>query len=251
MMRERLLEAISGHKVFGFSLFGFEVEVYNSVIVMWIIMAVLVLLSLLAARHKFTPVPAGIQNLTETIVDWVNGFTRGMTGHHWMHIAPFIGTLFLFLVFSNTISIFNFLPDWEQLYELTGIGFFKSMPRVAISPPTRDINITIALAAVSMVFMIYFTIKFKNASGWLRSFVTPTPVILPVKFMEYFIRIVSLSFRLFGNILGAYIVMEIVYIFAPILVPAGLSIYFDIFDGALQAFIFVFLTSLYIGEAVE
>ena len=69
--------------------------------------------------------------------------------------------------------------------------------------------------------------------------------------MEYFIRGLSLAVRLFGNILAAYIIMDLIYEMMPVFLPAGLSIYFDIFDGILQAFIFVFLTCLYIGEAVE
>lgn len=250
MNKESLLHILESHEVFSFSILGTKVQVYNSVIIMWVIMAVLIVLSLKFARG-FRPVPAGSQNYVEAVVETLNNFTQSMTGSHWEYTAPFVGTLFLFLILSNTIALFNFMPEWRQLYEMTGIGVFGSIPQIIIKPPTKDINVTTALAVLSTCFVIYYSIRFKKPSGWLKGFVDPSPIILPIKVLEYFIRTLSLSLRLFGNILGAFIIMELLYLMVPLLIPAGFSIYFDIFDGILQAFIFVFLTSLYIGEALE
>jgi len=104
---------------------------------------------------------------------------------------------------------------------------------------------------MSMVAVALAGIRVKKVSGWLKSFFEPVPLMLPFKMLDYVIRPVSLCFRMFGNILGAVIIMELVYFAFPAVLPAFLSIYFDLFDGILQAYVFVFLTSIYMGEAVE
>jgi F-type H+-transporting ATPase subunit a len=107
------------------------------------------------------------------------------------------------------------------------------------------------MAIMSMCVVLFAGIKYKKMSGWLKSFIEPTPVMLPFKILELFIKPTSLALRLFGNILGAFIVMELIYMALPAIAPAALSLYFDLFDGILQAYVFMFLTSLYIAEALE
>ena len=238
-------------EIFSFTLFGYKVSVVDSIIVMWIVMAVLVVLSIVLTKNMKV-IPEGKQSFVEAVVEGINSFTKSIIGqHHWSFFAPYLGTIFLFLIISNTISIFSIIPEWEQLYALTHWEFFEHLPPVTIKPPTKDINVTVALAFMSVVMVSYGAIKYKRFSGWLKSFIEPVPLLLPMKIMENFIRILSLSFRLFGNVLGAFIIMELIYLTLPFLLPAGLSIYFDLFDGILQAFVFVFLTSLYMAEAVE
>ena len=87
--------------------------------------------------------------------------------------------------------------------------------------------------------------------GWLKSFAEPVPIILPINILEVFIRPLSLCMRLFGNVLGAFVVMELIKLLVPVVVPVAFSCYFDIFDGLIQAYVFVFLTSLFIKEAIE
>ena len=82
-------------------------------------------------------------------------------------------------------------------------------------------------------------------------FTKPVPVVTPVLVLEIFIRPLSLCMRLFGNILGGFVVMELVKAVVPFLVPIPLSFYFDIFDGLLQAYVFVFLTALFMNEEME
>ena len=100
------------------------------------------------------------------------------------------------------------------------------------------------------IFLIEWSgIRKKGVKGWLKSFAEPMPVLLPINILEVFIRPLSLCMRLFGNVLGSYVVMELIKLVVPAVLPAVFSCYFDIFDGLIQAFVFVFLTSLYIGEA--
>jgi len=247
---KELVSKLYTKEVFSFTLFGYRVSVTDSVVVMWIVMAVLIILSAIFTK-RMKLVPEGKQNVVEAIVEGINSFTKSIIGHHWSFFAPYIGTVFLFLVISNTISIFSIIPEWEQLYEITHWEFFEHLPPVTIKPPTKDLNVTAAMAFMSVAMVTYGSIRFKRFSGWLKSYVEPVPLVLPMRIMENFIRVLSLSFRLFGNVLGAFIIMELLYLTVPFLVPAGLSIYFDLFDGILQAFVFVFLTSLYIAEAVE
>ena len=77
------------------------------------------------------------------------------------------------------------------------------------------------------------------------------PLLLPINLMEIVIRPLALCMRLFGNILGAFIIMELVKMLLPVAVPVPLSLYFDLFDGGIQAVVFVFLTALFTGEGIR
>lgn len=254
-----LQEAMGSHVVFTIP-FPFKTDgilkdgipIYDSIITMWIVMAVLIILALIFTRN-LKKIPEGKQNAAEILVNFINSFTKDNLGHHWKHFAPYLGTVLLFLVISNIISIFSIIPSFEQLAKLTHLGFFENLKEFSyeIKPPTKDINVTVCMALMSIILVIGSGIRFKGMKGWLKSFVKPIPVMLPFNILDYFIRPLSLSLRLFGNILGAFIIMELIYIAAGAVIPAAFSIYFDLFDGALQAYIFVFLTSIYIAEAIE
>ena len=234
-MSERLIEAMEPHIMFRIRLPGFEIPVTDVVVVMWVIMAIMIFFSIFLTR-KLTAVPHKKQNVAEIIVEFINNIAKDAIGeHHWKAFAPYLGTIFLFLLFANTVSIFNIIP---------GEGF-------KFRPPTRNINVTACMAAMSIIVVIYAGIRYKKMSGWLKSFVEPIPMMLPFKILDYGIKPLSLALRLFGNILGAFIVMELIYMALPPVAPAILSIYFDLFDGALQAYVFMFLTSLYIAEVLE
>ena len=247
---EEIVSALTPTEIFNINLFGIRISITDTVISMWIAMALIIGVVIFLTR-SFKTIPEGRQNVVEIAVEFINNFTQDTIGHHWKTFAPFIGTLLFFLVTANIISIFNFIPTGETLYRITGNEPFANWPKYSIRPPAKDVNVPFALATVTTFFIIYGAIKFKKVSGWLKSFVQPIPILLPLNIMEYFIRILSLSFRLFGNILGAFIIMELIYMVVPLALPAALSIYFDLFDGALQAYIFVYLSTFYIAEAVE
>ena len=229
---------------------GFRIPVSDVVIATWVVMAIIIGLAvLLTARMKV--IPGKRQVLAEMLVDTVNGLVRDHAGHHYRMIAPYIGTVLIFLVTANTISLFNIIPDWKELFEMTGWRFFEHLPEFHLLPPTRNINVTVALAGMSILSVVIFGIRAKGFRGWLRGFRKPNSIMLPFNILDYVIRPLSLSFRLFGNILGAMVVMELIYLAIPMGIPAALSVFFDLFDGLLQAYIFAFLTTMYIGEVVE
>lgn len=230
-------------------IFNYELEINDSIILMWIVMAVLIVFALVFTR-KLKTIPEGKQSLVEVIVEFVNNFTKDNAGHHWKLFSPFIGTVLLFLIVSNTIAIFNIIPSGHDLYRLTHIEFFKDF-HFELHPPTKDVNVTMGMAVLSMIAVLVSGIRVKKVSGWLKSFLEPVPLMLPFKILDYFIRPVSLCFRQYGNILGAVIVMKLAYNAMPLVFPGVISIYFDLFDGILQAYVFCFLTCLYIGEVIE
>ena len=104
---------------------------------------------------------------------------------------------------------------------------------------------------MSIIYIQYCGIKENGVKRWLRSFKEPMPLLLPINIMELIIKPLSLCMRLFGNVLGAFVIMELVKLCIPVGVPLILSLYFDVFDGLIQAYVFVFLTSLFMAEAME
>jgi F-type H+-transporting ATPase subunit a len=213
---------------------------------MWIVMAAIMAVTLLITRN-LKPVPAGGQRVAEMMVDFISGLAKSTIGHHYKPYVPYIGTILIFLLFSNSIAIFNILPGGV----LAALFGNEALEHFEILPPTRNFNVTLCLALISISVVIYSEFKYKGLRKWIKSFYTPSPVSILVKLLDYAIRPASLCLRLFGNILGGVIVMGLVYSSMPIFAPVVIGFYFDVFDGMLQAYVFVFLTSLYIAEAVE
>ena len=246
-MSEELLKAMSPHPLFELNLFGLHVVVTDTIVLMWFVMLLIAAFVLIFVRN-LKEIPEGKQSIIEIFVEFMQNFTKENMGHHGKHFTAYLGTIIMFLVFSNALSIFNILPIGNILAFLTGNENFEEL---AIRPPTRDVNLTVTMALMSILLVLLSGIRFKGVKGWLHSHIEPVPIILPFKILDYFVRPLSLSMRLFGNVLGAFIVMELLYFSLPMVLPAAFSIYFDLFDGILQAYVFVFLTSLYIAEAIE
>ena len=144
----------------------------------------------------------------------------------------------LCVIFVRNLSVEN--PGKAQLIGLFG---FK--------PPTKDLNVTIALAVMSMCLIDYSGIHKNGLKHWVKHFAKPVPFVAPIMVLEIVIRPLSLCMRLFGNVLGAFVIMELLKIVAPAIIPIPFSFYFDIFDGFLQAYVFVFLTALFMNEEQE
>jgi F-type H+-transporting ATPase subunit a len=236
------MEALEIQVVFTLNLFGLAIPISETVIVSWAVMLVLIVGAVILTR-RLKEIPRGAQAVLETGVEFLNNFSKGQF-HHWGRwFGPYIGTLFLFLALSNIIG---FLTP----VEVSVFGFdFK--PPFEIKPPTRDINGTAALALISIVLVLVAGFMGRGVKGWFKGLLYPVPMMLPFNILEYAVRPVSLCLRLFGNILGGFILMHLIAGLFPLAVPMVFSLYFDFFDGLLQAVVFVFLTTLYIAEALE
>ena len=225
-MGEELAKALENKVAFTIPVFG-GISVNESVVVTWIIMGIIMLLVLLMTRN-LKIVPSKPQALLELAVSWVNHFLEGCTGKAGKRYFPYLATVLLYLGFSNLIGLFGFVP------------------------PTKDINVTAALAIMSIILIEASTFRAQGGiKGFLKSFAKPMPLLIPINIMELGIRPLSLCMRLFGNVLGAFIVMELIKMVVPAVVPVAFSMYFDVFDGLIQAYVFVFLTALFMSEGLE
>ena len=222
----RLLEELNCDVVFTIPIFG-GIPIYESVVVTWIIMLAVLLIYVLLVRNLKVENPGRKQIVLETAVQGLYNFFKGTIGEHGTAYIPYLMSVVLYIGIANLIGL---------------IGF---------KPPTKDMNVTVALAVMSIVLIEVAGVRQKGTKGWLKSFAEPMPIVLPINVLEVFIKPLSLCMRLFGNVLGSFVIMELLKIVVPAFLPAVFSCYFDIFDGLIQAYVFVFLTSLFIKEATE
>ncbi len=214
------------------------IPISDTVVSTWVVMAILIAASILLTR-KFREIPKKPQLLVESLIGFINDFVSENAGHHGKDFAAFLGTIFIFMIVANLAPM------------LTPIGGFGFEPGFVIKPLTRDINVTAAFAITVIVTVLISSFRYKGVKGWLKGLVSPTPVMLPFNLMEYAIKPLSLCLRLFGNILGAYIIMLLIEAVAPVVFPPIAGLYFDLFDGLIQAVVFAFLSTIYIAEAIE
>jgi F-type H+-transporting ATPase subunit a len=236
------METLEIRTVFTLTLFNTKIPITETVIISWAVLLILVIVSLILTR-RLKEVPAGPQAVLEAAVEFLNNFAKNQFGPFAKYLGPYMGSLFLFLLLSNIIPVLSPL-------EVKAFGH-EFIPLFEIRPPTRDINVTSALAIISILLVLVCGFAARGVKGWFRNLLNPVPLMLPFNIMEYGTRLISLALRLFGNILGGYILMCLIEGLFPVALPVVLSLYFDFFDGMIQAAIFVFLTSLYIGEAVK
>jgi F-type H+-transporting ATPase subunit a len=236
------MEALEIKTIFTLNLLGHAIPITETVIVSWGVMAILIIASLILTSRLKT-IPAGAQTILETGVEFLNNFARNQFGSFAKFLGPYIGSLFLFLLLGNLITVISPLA-----LKFAGHEF---IPPFEIHPPTKDINVTAALAVISITLVIVCGLLARGLGGWFKNFLHPLPVMLPFNIMDYGTRLISLALRLFGNMLGGFVLMSMIEKILPLALPVVPSLYFDFFDGIVQAGIFVFLTSLYISEAVK
>lgn len=223
---EALMEELNCNVVFTIPLFG-GIDVMESVVVTWIIMGILMAASLLLVRGLKVRRIGKKQAALESAVAFIYQFFEDLLGKDGAAYIPYLITVALYIGVANMIGLLG----------------FKS--------PTKDLNVTATLAVMSIVLVEAAGIRKKGIKGWLKSFTEPIAIITPINILELVIRPLSLCMRLFGNVLGAIVVMALIKYLVPLVIPLPFSFYFDIFDGVIQAYVFVFLTSLYIKEAIE
>ena len=201
----------------------------------WLAMATLIGASL-AIRSRLNLVPSGLQNIMETFAEFLLNLSRSNIGHHWGDkFYPLIGTIFLYIL---TCNIFGLIPAFEA--------------------PTGNINMTASMAVP--VFLIYQFYGFKvNGIAYLKHFLGPIRSIyaLPLMLMMFLIELighlvrpVTLSVRLFGNMMAKHTLMIILGILVPAFVPIAI-LGFGVLVSVVQAFVFTLLTTLYLAGAVE
>nr|WP_199306496.1 F0F1 ATP synthase subunit A [Pseudanabaena sp. FACHB-2040] len=202
----------------------------------WFVIGLLVIVSLLATRN-IQRIPSGIQNLMEYALEFIRDLAKDQIGEkEYRPWVPFVGTLFLFIFVSNWSGA---LIPWKLIH----------IPSGELAAPTNDINTTVALALLTS--LAYFYAGFSNRGlGYFAKYIEPTPILLPINVLEDFTKPLSLSFRLFGNILADELVVAVLVLLVPLFVPLPVMI-LGLFTSAIQALIFATLAAAYIGEAIE
>lgn len=225
-LAKNLMEELECETVFTVPVFG-GIPISESVVVTWIIMAVLIVAAFLLTRNLKTQNISKRQAIAETIVTKLLGMVEDMTGPEGAKYVPYLTTVLIYIGVANIIGLFGF------------------------KCPTKDLNVTAALSIMSIILVEAAGIYERGVKKWLHKFAEPIWIVTPINILEVFTRPLSLCMRLFGNVLGAFVIMELIKMVVPVFVPAVFSVYFDLFDGLLQAYVFVFLTSLYIKEAIK
>ena len=223
------------------------IKVSETIVNMWIIMAVITLVCFFLGRNLRVKNPSKRQLVAEKAVLMITSMVTGVMGKRNAHWAPYIGTLLLLSAFSSLSS-------------LTGLR-----------PPTADLNVTLGWALVTFVMIQATKIKYHGFGGWLKGFAEPVVVMTPMNIISELATPISMSFRHFGNIAAGLVITSLIYGalaalsgavlgWIPILgdiplfqvgLPALLSIYFDLFTSCLQAYIFCMLTMVFVSNAQE
>lgn len=214
----------------------FDIPITNVVIMSWIIMAVIILWAFISTRKK-NLVPKGLQNVAEALVEFLNNFIGNFVEDKKdvKKILPYIGTVFLFLAVCNTI----------------GALFMTELTEGTICPPTRILAVPAGVAITTILYAIISGIQKKGIKGFIKRLFEPTPVMFPMNLLDFMIKPLSLALRLFGNICGAFLIMEIIMESVAWVVPVFASMYLDLFDGLLQMYVFTLLSTVYIAEEVH
>lgn len=202
------------------------VPISAPVLVTWAIMAFLAGGAWVATR-RLSPQPSRFQALLELIVQTVDGQIRDTMQADPGPYRAFIGTLFIFI----------FVANWSELVP-------------GIEPPTAHFETDAALALLVFLAVIYFGIRASGVKGYLSTFASPTPLMIPLNFIESLTRTFSLLVRLFGNVMSGVFVIGIVLSLAGLLVPIPLMA-LDLLTGAVQAYIFAVLAMVFIAGAIS
>lgn len=222
-----------------FQMFSERVEIFGfsfakTSVLMWVITAIVLVLGLIfrfIVFPRFDPdKPKGFQNVMELAVEATENFTKNTVGDYSQTLAPYMFSLAVFMIMCAASELLGYRP------------------------PTSDLIVTLAMGLMTFVLINYYGIKKKGLAGRVKSLAKPTPVIFPMKILSDVAVPVSLACRLFGNMIGGMIVMDLL---KSVLggyaagIPAVAGLYFNLFHPLIQTYIFVILSLTFINEAIE
>jgi len=211
--------------------FGISLSVTS--IYSWIAMAALILIALvlrLALLNRFKDIPTGAQNILESIVEAIGNYTDAQVHGVGEFLCSYVLTIGAFMVASSCFELFR------------------------LRAPTADITMTFALALLTFVMINAYGVKKKGAGGRIKALASPTPVVFVFRVISELAIPVSMACRLFGNMLGGMIVMDLLYTAlgnGAVGIPSVAGLFFNVFHPLIQAFIFITLTLTFVNEAME
>lgn len=211
-------------------LFGHNITINVEVVIMtWIVFVLLIVFGLFASRKRQL-LPRPIQSVGELIVSMLYGLTEDALGKQLAKTyAPLVCALFMFLLLSNWLGI---IPHLDE--------------------PTKDLNTTLGLGIMGFFLAHHAGIKSKGFKAYIKEYFQPIFFMMPLNVIGELAKIVSISFRLFGNIMGGSIIILVVsYLAYNLVLPPLLNAFFGLFVGTIQAFVFTMLTVVYISVQVK
>ena len=218
------------HGVFSYELFGQTVWITTTHVCVLIVFLIIIGFCIAANRavKHATEVPGAFQNVVELIVEMLDGMVGGVMGRQAVRFQNYIGTIFIFILFSN----------------ISGL--------LGLRPPTADYGVTFALGIITFTLIHFNKFKYQKVSGELKGLCEPWPIWAPINIISDLAVPISLSLRLFANVLSGTAIMALIYALlskVAIIWPAALHVYFDLFSGAIQTYVFCMLTMTYIADA--
>ncbi len=218
------------HGVFSYELFGQTVWITTTHVCVLIVMLVIVAFSIAANRaiKHASDVPGTFQNVAELVVEMLDKMIGGVMGKFSPRFRNYIGTIFIFILLSNISGLFG------------------------LRPPTADYGVTFAMGIMTFVLIHYNQFKYQKVKGVIAGLCDPWPIWAPINLIGEIAVPISLSLRLFANILSGTVMLALVYALLSkiaIIWPAALHVYFDLFSGAIQTYVFCMLTMTYITNA--
>ena len=201
----------------------------TAIMMTWIVIALLLFFGYMATRHRHV-LPNSLQVVGELIITQFYGLTESALGKEKAKTyGPLIVALFMFLLFSNWIG---------------------AIPHM--SEPTTDLNTPLSLGLMGFVLAHYAGIRAKGIKGYLKTYFEPIAFMMPMNLIGELAKVISISFRLFGNMMGGSIIILVVsYLTYSLVLPPFLYAFFSPFIGSIQAFVFTMLTIVYIAVQVD
>lgn len=236
-----LWKTLNGHdpdffikNLFEYELFGYKLHITTAHVCTLIVMLVIIIFAIFAGRAirraTITDTPTRFQNFAEMIVEMLDKMVKGVMGGSAKKFVNYISTIFIFILISNISGLFG------------------------LRPPTAYYGVTLPLGLISFCIIFYNKIKHQKVSGFLKGLCDPWPFWLPINIIGDVAVPISMSLRLFANILSGTVMLSLVYSLLPIFVkigiPSVLHIYFDLFSGAIQTYVFCMLTMTYVTDAI-
>jgi len=229
------LSALEVGKHLYWEIAGFQVH-GQVFIVTWLVFAALLTLAVIGTSD-LKQTPQGLQNFMEYAYEFLQDIAKNQIGEEeYRPWVPYVSTVFLFVFGCNWAGA---LIPWKLI----------ELPEGELAAPTNDINVTVALALLTSLAYFYGGLS-KKGIGYFTRYWSPTPILLPINILEDFTKPLSLSFRLFGNVLADEIVVSVFALLVPILIPLPVMT-LGLFASSVQALIFSTLSAAYIGEALE
>ena len=222
------------HGVFSYTLFGQELWITTTHVCLLLVILVILTFCIFANRaiKNADPYkePGAFHNIVELIVEMLDNMITGVMGKSAPKFLNYISTIFIFILISNISGIFG------------------------LRAPTADYGVTLPLGLISFGLIFFNKIKHQKVSGFIKGLCEPWPFWAPINIIGDIAVPISLSLRLFANVLSGTVMLALVYgllpIFVKIGIPAVLHAYLDIFSGAIQTYVFCMLTMTYVTDAI-